>query len=93
MTLELQEEKFLSLRDAPKHFPGRPHISTIYRWITRKNNPLETIKVGGRVFTTVEAIHRFIAACNPSRSVAPPRLRQEQIEHAERTLDAAGIRD
>ena len=91
MSLNLQQEQVLPLGDTPKHVPGRPHLSTIYRWVARKNNHLETVNVGGRVFTTVEAIHRFIEGCNPAHSVSPPRSRQQQIERAERTLDAAGV--
>lgn len=92
MPIDLSQESLLPLQEAPKHVPGRPHISTIYRWITRKNNPLETVKVGGRVFTSVEAIHRFIAGCNQSRPANSTAARQHQIKRAEETLDAFGIK-
>ena len=51
---------FIPLGDVPKHVPGNPHIVTVRRWIAHKAHPLETWKVGGRVYTTPTAIRRFI---------------------------------
>lgn len=42
----------------------RPHIATVYRWIRRPVNgvQLETIRVGRRLITSKQAIHRFLLA-------------------------------
>lgn len=92
MAIDVQSENLIPLKDAPKHTPGRPHISTVHRWAFRRD--LETIKVGGRLFTSTEAIQRFIARCtNPASSplVAPSARRQHEIEAANKKLDAVGI--
>ena len=92
MAIDVQSENLIHVKDAPKHTPGRPHISTVYRWVFRGD--LETIKVGGRLFTSTEAISRFIARCtNPSTPSAGATSvhRQRKIEAANKKLDAVGI--
>lgn len=54
--IDITTEKLIPIQDAPKHIPGRPHISTVYRWIQRKVNPLPTVRYGAKVFTSLEAI-------------------------------------
>lgn len=46
-------------------------IRTVHSWIRRKNRPLQSWKVGGRVFTTREAISRFV---KPNQLDAPESL-------------------
>lgn len=67
MTISLKE-KLLSLNEAAKAIPGRPHISTVRRWISYGVGGirLETVQIGGRRYTSIEAIERFIR--NRSRS-------------------------
>ena len=57
---------------------------------------LETYHVAGRVFTSREAIERFIRRTTEARNGAPvdrtpSRKRQAAIERAEAELEAAGI--
>ena len=43
----------------------RPHLSTVQRWCQRRNrfgNRLESWIIGGRRYTSVEAVHRYNAA-------------------------------
>lgn len=92
MAIDVQSENLIHVKDAPKHTPGRPHISTVYRWVFRGD--LETIKVGGRLFTSIEAIHRFITRCtNPAHppAEAPCTRRQREIQAANKKLDTVGI--
>lgn len=93
--IDIESERLVPINKASKHIPGRPHLSAVYRWIGRPNNPLETIKVGGRRFTSVEAIHRFIergttGELTPTAALSARRLRE--IEQAEAELDAAGVK-
>ena len=85
--------------EAAKVFPGRPNSSTIWRWhkCGIKGIRLETIVVGGRRYTSREAIGRFIerttraADGSHAHQAATPARRKREIERAERELDAAGI--
>jgi hypothetical protein len=62
MSIDTTREVPISFHQAPKHIPGRPHVSTLHRWRLKgtRGRRLETFLVGGRRFTTVEAIHRFL---------------------------------
>jgi len=48
--IDITTETLLSLLDAAKQLPGRPHVSTLYRWRIRgvRGVRLETVLVGGR---------------------------------------------
>jgi len=89
-------ERFLSLKEAAKRLPGRPHIGTLYRWIVK--GAIEATKIGGRWFVSESALHRFIEA-TPSAPrdghVAKPRPtkaeRQRDVAAAERQLRDAGV--
>ena len=57
------------------------HYSTVIRWTQRGVSggiKLETVRVGGRVFTSREALARFIAKLNPTGAVAIPPGRAAQ---------------
>lgn len=104
--INLFSEIVLSLSEAAKHraLPRRrkgkrPCVSTLYRWSTSGCNGvrLETIRVGGTLCTSVEAIQRFaerLTAADPRVStpmaVTPARRRRE-IARAERELEQDGI--
>lgn len=83
--------------EAAKHIPGRPNPSTVWRWYKRgvRGVRLETVVVGGKRFTSLQAIRRFIerstAAADGTPTVSTPKARARQIAQAERELDAAGI--
>jgi hypothetical protein len=96
----LLSESLLTLTEASKRLPTRPHAATIWRWYTHglRGRRLETAIVGGRRVTSVEALERFVAALTTERDglpVSPPtatrRQRRAAIDAANRTLDAAGI--
>lgn len=95
MAIDLENERLIPLRDASKHTPGNPHISAFYRWMRRAVNPLETILVGGRRWTSVEAIHRFIErGTNPDQPAPPKKMSKQQAarsEKAARYLEAHGV--
>lgn len=93
----LTGETVIPINQAPKHYPyRRPNLSTVYRHFNRgcRGIRLETFVVGGRRYTTVEAIARFIertTANSPGASVPPPfptsRQRETEIRKAEREFD------
>ena len=96
--IDVMNEELLALSAAAKVTPGRPHVSTLWRWHQRgiKGIRLETAIVGGRRFTTRGAIEQFIAATTAAANgeappVRTPRQRQRAIDAAERELAKAGI--
>lgn len=67
--IELANETLIALRDAPRHLPHRPngkrlHISAVYRWIRSgvKGVVLDSIRIGGTTYTSIEALKRFGAS-------------------------------
>lgn len=91
--IDVNDENVFSLNEALKRIPGRPHISTIHRWRMRMNRPLETVKIGGRIFTSQEAIERFIRNCtDPTTKTRTSKARQRAIDESDRTLAEAGIK-
>ena len=101
MSIDLSSEHLITLAEAVKVLPGRPHISTIWRWWARgvRGIRLETAVIGGRRFTSTQALQRFAEASTavangdvtgtPSNSTSTAR--QRRIADAERELDEAGI--
>ncbi len=90
--IDLQTEQVIPIGQVPKRLPHRPHISTVYRWIAAGG--LETVRLGGRVFTSLEALERFAehrgGRHKPPESIPTPQRRLE-IAEAERKLKEAGI--
>ncbi len=78
----MNHEHLMSFSAAAKSLPGRPNIATLWRWRTHgvRGVKLETILVGGRRYTSQEALERFseriTAAANgepsPHRTGLPP---------------------
>ena len=63
------------------------HVTTVYRWINHgvRGFRLESIKVGGTTYTSVEAMQRFAEGLGPpaTLSALPYSLaRQREIERA-----------
>ena len=92
-------EALIGFGEVTRRFPkasGRGlHVATVHRW--RKPGVagvrLESLRVGGRWMTTLEAIDRFVTASNAARdravpAVCSPRRRQAA---AARRLDAEGL--
>ena len=95
-------EKLITLEHAAKSFPGNrgrhTHISTVYRWANSgiRGVRLETMVVGGRRYTSEEAIARFIDILSASATDACPTLRspasrQRGYDQAGKELDREGL--
>ena len=97
MSIQLSSESLLSPTQARNHVPGRPHVATIWRWMTKGSRGvrLESIVCGGRRFTSVEAIQRFVArttaAAGGSNSVPSSVKDQQAIQEAEKQLQRDGF--
>lgn len=98
MAIDLTREEPILLTEAAKLLPNRPHLSTLWRWFQRgvKGHRLETLVIGGKRYTSREALQRFAdrltAASTDGRTPAlSTRQRERQIEAAERELTDAGI--
>lgn len=89
------DEQIVTIAQAAAIFPHRPRRATVWRWTKHGHSgvKLETLRIAGRVFTSREAIERFIAASNGGQlanSVASIARRAEK--HAARAAcDAAGL--
>ncbi len=95
---DISTETAIAVNKSPAHIPGRPHVSSVWRWVLKgvRGVKLETFVVGCQRFTTKEAIERFIAATTAKANGEPtpirtPRQRQRAIDAAERELAKAGI--
>ncbi len=91
-------ENLVSLKQAAGFFPRSDHrnvhYATLYRWALTgvRGVKLETVKVGGLLFTSREAIERFMAARTANtRSDFPVATNptRDQIQ-AEQALNRAG---
>ena len=94
--IDIQAEQLLTLQDAAKSLPRRPHVTTVYRWISAGvcGVRLEAVRVGGVLYTSREKLQVFADQCTdpstaPSRTT--PRARQKEIDRAESDLMEAGI--
>lgn len=97
--IDIQTETIVPVCKIPSHAPGRPHIATCWRWINRgvRGVKLETVLIGGRRFTSLEALQRFVerttAAADGASTVTAltPSAQRNAHERACHELDAAGI--
>ena len=98
-TADLLAEDVISLAAAGKLFPGsrgadRLNPSTVYRWTVQGvRTPagvvkLESLRGGSRVFTTKQAVERFVAALSaPAEPTLAPPVRNPSAR--QKAADAA----
>lgn len=60
--IDFEREHVLTLAQAAKRLPGSPNPTTLYRWVV--SGHLDSIRVGRKLFTSAEAVRRFVSACN-----------------------------
>lgn len=92
--IDIAHEQLLSMLEAAKRVPGRVHVSTVWRWSLRgvRGRVLETVIIGGRRYTSAEALERF-AQQKGTPSIEPQlsTRRLKQIEAAEKRLSELGV--
>jgi hypothetical protein len=98
MAIDINRERLLTISAAAVSLQHRPHVATVWRWVQSgcRGVKLETVLIGGRRYTSKEALERFIerttaAANGDVIPVRTAKQRQKAIEVAERELAAAGI--
>lgn len=99
MSIDIQSERMVPFTEAPSHIPGRPHLATVHRWRLRgaRGVRLESVLVGGKRFTSQEAIQRFIDATTraadggPSLRPESDSARQRRLDRVEAECQAAGL--
>ncbi|MCR9209713.1 MAG: DUF1580 domain-containing protein [bacterium] len=60
--LKLLTEELIPFKEVPPLLQKRVHPSTAWRWAKRgiRGTKLETVKVGGKTLTSVQAVTRFL---------------------------------
>jgi hypothetical protein len=97
--IDLENETPLTFAQVTKIEPGRPNITTVWRWRNRgcRGIKLETVLSGGRRFTSVEALRRFherVTAAADGEPIAngeTPRQRKRAITRAEKRAQELGV--
>jgi Protein of unknown function (DUF1580) len=94
------DQTLFPLNQTPHHYSGPkpvPHVSTFVRWalrgVGRDRVKLETVKVGGRRYTSRAALDRFIAQLTGVEAIKEQQDRQRasDLAQAEHELEREGI--
>ena len=93
--IDVTTEQLMYLAEAAAILPGRPSIATLWRWRVKgvRGRRLESVVLGGRVFTSREALQRFAhheGGCDTA-TVHTATARDRAIRRAESELSEAGI--
>ncbi len=85
--IDINEEKPFNFSTINKRHPIHPSVPTLWRWALRglQGVQLETVKIGGRRYTTFEAIDRFASRLTALRSPEGPNAsvhRQQAMARA-----------
>jgi Protein of unknown function (DUF1580) len=93
--IDLEHESLLTLAEASALLPGRPSLCAIWRWRTKgvRGRRLETVIIGGKPYTSREALARFAEqqGGTDTPTVRTPARRAKAIDAAERELQRAGV--
>jgi len=93
MAIDLRTEAVISFPDAAKVLPAasRPSYATFWRWWRRgvRGVKLETLLIGGKRYTTAEAMQRFVAALSaPDSSRCPLRSTPVRRDRSQISIEA-----
>lgn len=96
--IDISSEQLLTFTAATKLLPERPNVATLWRWRTAgcRGVRLETVLVGGKRYTSAEALQRFVdsvtaAADGVDAKPATNRHRKASVDRAEKELAEMGI--
>ncbi len=92
--IDLSAKRLVSMSQAADLIPGRPSLCALWRWRTRgvRGRRLEAVPIGGRTYTSIEALQRFAAqGSTDGPTIRTPAARERAIARAERELSAAGV--
>lgn len=70
--IDMRSEQLQLFAKAARSLPDSPHVGTLHRWSRQgvRGRRLESIVIGGRRYTSVEALQRFVAAVTAERDGA-----------------------
>lgn len=73
--IDTAREHIVLLNKVPQEVANRPHVSTCWRWWRHgiRGVKLETVVIGGRRYTSREALQRFFQELNQPQAAAHPR--------------------
>ena len=95
MTIDPEREELITLAEASRCIPNRPDVRTVWRWIERgcRGVVLDSIRIGGRRYTSAEAIERFLSALNATDGDDAPKVvgRANRIKRAKAELAEQGV--
>jgi len=94
--IDIHTESLVTLSQASRSLPGNPHLSTLHRWRLRgvRGVKLETCLIGGRRFTSLEAVANFaeqISAKDNKSAKSATSLSRREVESLERQCQEEGI--
>jgi hypothetical protein len=96
--IDIQTETIVSISEARQHVPGQPSVPTLWRWVLSgtRAGKLESVLIGGRRYTSIEAIQRFAhqsTAGADGKAVTTQTAAQRKlaIQQAEAACDRDGI--
>ena len=96
--IDLATENVMPLSEAARTLPGRPAVSSVWRWCQKgiAGVRLESLVVGGRRCVSTESLQRFAERVTAAKEGKRPpsrtsRQRQRAVAEAEKTLVEAGI--
>jgi hypothetical protein len=95
VAIDISTEQVITMPQASETFPGNPSLCTLWRWRLKgiRGRKLETVIIGGRPYTSVEALARFARyeGGNDTLTIRSPAAREKAVTRAEEELRAAGI--
>jgi hypothetical protein len=94
--IDIRRESILTLSEAARHpsLPRRrhgqtPHPATLFRWAQRgiRGIRLETIRIGGSLCTSVEALQRFFEELTEGSPTISSPVQSDASKAAAKKLD------
>lgn len=96
--IDTTRENLLPLRCVPGRLPKRPngkriHISAVYRWTDSgiRGVVLESIRIGGITFTSLEAIQRFAERLTDPQTLISSRTVTRQPVATDQVVDRVAV--
>jgi len=93
--IDIASETLITLAQASERLPGRPSLCAIWRWRTKgiRGRKLECVVIGGRPYTSIEALARFAQhqGDDDAPNIRSPKARARAIAKAEAELSDARI--
>ena len=94
-TINIDVEQLLTAKQACEVFPTPVSMPTVWRWMLKgtRGVVLESIRIGGRRYTSVEACSRFIEASanDASPNTRKKHNRSDSLRRAKAVLDQFGV--